>query len=91
MGKINLDYLQIIPLLTLTLYFFYMTYYYAAPMFFLKIMLFLAHIRHRDIDICFEERRIIARFTKDGEERVAVCTIDVNMESRFWPPGKTWI
>ena len=76
---------QIIPLVMLGAYLLYASYYYAVPMFFLKVMLFLAHIRHRDIDICFEERRIIARFTKDGEERVAVCAIDVKLESRFWP------
>ena len=63
---------QIIPLVMLGAYLLYASYYYAAPMFFLKVMLFLAHIRHRDIDICFEERRTIARFTKDPIQSEAI-------------------
>ena len=76
---------QIIPLAMLGAYLLYASYYYATPMFFLKVMLFIAHIRYRDIDIHFQERRIIARYMKDGEERVAVRPVDEELESRFWP------
>ncbi len=84
-GKVNVMGFQIIPLAMLGAYLLYASYYYATPMFFLKVMLFLAHIRHRDIDIRFEERRIIARFSKDGEEHVVVRPVDEELESRFWP------
>ena len=76
---------QIVPLAMLGAYLLYASYYYATPMFFLKVMLFLAHIRHRDIDIRFEERRIIARFSKGGEEHIVVRAVDEELESRFWP------
>jgi hypothetical protein len=76
---------QLIPLAMLGAYILYASYYYATPMFFLKVMLFLAHIRYRDIDIHFEERRITARYSRDGEEYVVTCRIDENQESRFWP------
>ena len=76
---------QIVPLAMLGAYLLYASYYYATPMFFLKVMLFLAHIRHRDIDIRFEERRIIARFSKCGEEHIVVRAVDEELESRFWP------
>ena len=76
---------QIIPLAMLGAYLLYASYYYATPMFFLKVMLFLAHIRYRDIDIHFQERRIIVRFSKDGEEHVVVRPVDEELESRFWP------
>ena len=76
---------QIIPLAMLGAYLLYASYYYATPMFFLKVMLFIAHIRYRDIDIHFQERRIIARFSKDGEEHVVVRPVDEELESRFWP------
>ena len=49
---------QIVPLAMLGAYLLYASYYYATPMFFLKVMLFLAHIRHRDIDIRFVVRAV---------------------------------
>ncbi len=39
--------LQIIPILGLVMYMFYMTYFYAFPMFILKILLFYGHVRYR--------------------------------------------
>ena len=66
----NPDYLQMIPLLSLAVYFLYYFYYYAAPMFYLKILLFLAHIRYRDIDISFRDGKITVRYHADGEERI---------------------
>ena len=76
---------QVIPLIMLGAYILYASYYYATPMFFLKVMLFFAHIKYRDIDIRFEERRITVRFTKDGEEHVVSRPVDEELESRFWP------
>ena len=76
---------QMIPIFLLGLYILYVSYYYATPMFFLKVMLFLAHIRYRDIDILFEERRITVRFSRNGTEHVAERTVDEDLESRFWP------
>ena len=76
---------QFIPLIMLGLYVLYSSYYYATPMFFLKVMLFIAHIRYRDIDIRFEERKITVRFSRDGEEHVVERLVDEDLESRFWP------
>ena len=33
----------------------------------------------------FEERRITARYSRDGEEHVVSCRVDEDLESRFWP------
>ena len=77
--------LQMIPIFLLGLYILYVSYYYATPMFFLKVMLFIAHIRYRDIDIRFEERRILVRFSRDGMEHVVERAVDEDLESRFWP------
>ena len=72
-----MDYFQIIPLLALTVYFFYMTYYYAAPMFCLKILLFYAHMKYSHADIRFRDEKIIMRYENNGEE----CVIERQMES----------
>ncbi len=79
----NWDYLQLIPLLALTLYFIYLTYYYAAPMFWLKVMLFYAHIRYRDIDILFTTGKIVVTYSRDGEEHVLERRIEIDPTSRF--------
>ena len=76
--------IQFIPLILLGLYLLYISYYYATPMFFLKVMLFVTHIRYRDVDVRFEESRITVRFSESGEERVVVQPIDEELESRFW-------
>ncbi|MCR5090073.1 MAG: hypothetical protein K6C08_11255 [Oscillospiraceae bacterium] len=79
----NWDYLQVIPLLGLTAYFFYFTYYYAAPMFWLKVMLFYAHIRYRGIVILFTEGKISVTYTKDEAEHVIERLIEIDPTSRF--------
>lgn len=84
MGKINLDYLQIIPLLTLTLYFFYMTYYYAAPMFWLKVLLFYTHIRYRGSDVRFAGGEITIQMKKCGKELVVERHLEMDPTSRFF-------
>ena len=78
-----------IPIFLLGLYILYVSYYYATPMFFLKVMLFIAHIRYRDIDIRFEERRILVRFSRDGMKHVVERAVDEDLESRFWPIPET--
>ena len=80
----NLDYFQMIPLLTLAMYFLYLTYYYAAPMFWLKVLLFAAHIRYRDIDILFSDGRVTVRYRSEGEERILERPVEADPTSRFF-------
>ncbi len=77
------DVLQLIPLLALTAYFFYLTYYYAAPMFRLKVMLFYAHLKYRDCEIRFIGGRITFRQMRDGEELRLERPVEVDFASRF--------
>ena len=66
--------LQIIPILGLVMYMFYMTYFYAFPMFILKILLFYGHIRYRGsfitlsrhmpMDVCNEFRDLLREIRK---------------------------
>ena len=78
-----MDYFQLIPLLSLTGYFFYLTYYYAVPMFCLKILLFAAHLRYHCSDIRFADGRITVKYTENWEEHVLVRMIEVDPTSRF--------
>ena len=80
----NPDYLQIIPLLTLVAYIFYCTYYYAVPMFCLKVLLFYAHIRYRDITILFRGGKITVTLTKNGEELLIERPVEIDPTSRFF-------
>ncbi len=77
-----MDYFQILPLFALTAYFCYLTYYYAAPMFCLKILLFYAHIRYRGIDIRFTEGKISVKMP--GEEKTIDRPIETDPASRFF-------
>lgn len=78
-----MDYFQMIPLLALTGYFFYLTYYYAAPMFCLKVLLFLAHWKYHCSDIVFTDGRIIVKYMENGEEHVVERVLEVDPTSRF--------
>ena len=80
----NWDYLQLIPLLALALYVFYISYYYAAPTFFLKLMLFYAHLRYRDIDILFRDEKITIKLTKCGEEHVLERKLEFEPVLRYF-------
>ena len=80
----NPDYLQLIPLLALAGYILYCTYYYAAPMFILKVMLFFAHMKYRDIDISFRDEKITVKLMKDGEERVIERAPDIDPTMRYF-------
>ena len=77
-----MDYLQIIPLLALMGYFLYLTYYYAGPMFWLKVLLFIAHTRHRGIDIRFIRGKITIRLPE--EEHVIEQPLEIDPTSRFF-------
>ena len=59
--------LQIIPILGLVMYMFYMTYFYAFPMFILKILLFYGHIRYRGSFITFRGGKITVECKRDGK------------------------
>lgn len=84
MRMFNTDYLQLIPLLSLTAYFFYLAYYYAAPMFCLKVLLFYAHIKYRGVDIRFVGERITMKYENSEEERLIERTLATDPTSRFF-------
>lgn len=81
----NTDYLQLIPILTLTAYIFYVTYYYVIPMFRLKVLLFYAHIKYRGADIRFSDWKITMVYTKGEEEHVIERVLEeIDPTSRFF-------
>ena len=75
---------QIIPLLALALYILYLSYYYATPMFFLKVLLFMAHLWYGCTDIRFTEGKIIINYVRDGKEYVLERVLEVDPTSRFF-------
>ena len=80
----NWNYLQLVPLFALAIYIIYNTYYYAAPTFFLKLMLFYAHIKYRDIDILFRDEKITIKLTKGGEEHVLERKLEIEPVLRYF-------
>ena len=76
-----MDYFQMIPILALTIYIIYLSYYYAAPMFCLKVLLFYAHIRYREIDIRFTDGKITVTL---GETVYQRELDDMDPTSRFF-------
>ena len=74
---------QIIPLFGLAAYFCYLSYYYAAPMFYLKILLFAAHKKYRCSEIQFTEDKITVKFSKGGEEKIIEHAVESDFSSRF--------
>ena len=79
-----MDSWQLIPLLSLAAYFIYLTYYYAAPMFGLKVLLFYAHIRYRGAEIRFRDERITMNYAVGGQERMIVRRLETDPTSRFF-------
>ena len=77
--------LQIIPILGLVMYMFYMTYFYAFPMFILKILLFYGHIRYRGCFITFRGGKITVECRKDGKLCTYERPLDVDPLSRHMP------
>ena len=80
----GLEYLQLIPILSLAGYFLYLTYYYAAPMFWIKVLLFTGHIKYRGADIRFRDGKITVKLQRGGEERVFERPLDMDPASRFF-------
>ncbi|MBQ3373021.1 MAG: hypothetical protein IJG40_07810 [Oscillospiraceae bacterium] len=78
------DYFQLIPLLILAGYFCYLTYYIAAPMFYLRILLFLAYKKFRCSTVRFGEEKITVNVLLEGEERVLEKYLDADPSSRFF-------
>ena len=74
--------LQIIPILGLVMYMFYMTYFYAFPMFILKILLFYGHIRYRGSFITFRGGKITVECRKEGKLTVYERPLEVDPLSR---------
>ena len=79
-----MDVFQMIPILALTGYFFYLTYYYAAPMFYLKVLLFFAHRKYRCREIRFTEEKVTVKIEINGEERTFEQPLGIELESRFF-------
>jgi hypothetical protein len=77
--------LQIIPILGLVMYMFYMTYFYAFPMLILKILLFYGHIRYRGSFITFRGGKIIVECRRDGKPVVYERPLEVDPLSRYMP------
>ena len=76
---------QIIPIAALIVYFLYLSYYYAAPMFWLRVLLLIAYKKYRCREIRFTEDAITVTLTRDGEEHRMVRPLGVELESRFFP------
>ena len=79
-----MDYFQLIPLLILVGYFWYLTYYIAAPMFCLRILLFIAYKRFSCSEVRFGEEKITVKVLLSGEDRVIEKPLDADPSSRFF-------
>ena len=73
---------QLLPILALSIYVLYYSYYYAVPMFCLKILIFIAYGIHRCTDIRFYDAKITVKIPISGEERVIERPVDVDLASR---------
>lgn len=76
--------IQIIAILSLVAYMVYITYYYALPMAWFKIMKFFACKSHRCEDVRVIEEKIVVIFTASGRERRIERDLGVPLDSRFW-------
>ena len=76
---------QMIPLSALLVYFLYLAYYIAAPMFYLRVLLLIAYKKYRCREIRFTEEAITVKLDKDGEEITIARPLGVELESRFFP------
>ena len=75
---------QMIPILTLLAYFLYLTYYYAAPMFWLRVLMLIAYKKYHCTEVRFTEETISIRLLRDGAETVLEQPLGVELESRFF-------
>ena len=76
---------QMIPLSALLVYFLYLVYYIAAPMFYLRVLLLIAYKKYRCREIRFTEEAITVKLLKDGQEYTLERPVGVELESRFFP------
>ena len=76
--------LQVMMVFSLLAYFLYLTYYYAAPMFWLRVLMFVAYKKYRCSEVRFTEETISVRFTRAGEESSIEQPLGVELESRFF-------
>ncbi len=76
---------QMIPLSALLVYFLYLSYYIAVPMFFLRVLLLIAYKKYRCSEIRFTEDSIMVKLSKGGEDRIIERPLGVELESRFFP------
>ena len=79
-----MDYFQMIPILALMIYILYLSYYYAAPMFYLRVLLLIAYKKYRCKEIQFTEEKVSVRYIRDGEECVIEQPLGVSLDSRFF-------
>ena len=79
-----MDYFQLIPLLILAGYFCYLTYYIAAPMFYLRVLLFIAYKKFCCSEVRFGEEKITVKVMLNGEDRVIEKPLDADPSSRFF-------
>ena len=75
---------QIIPIAALIVYFLYLSYYYAAPMFWLRVLLLIAYKKYRCTEVRIGEETVTARYPKDGGEGVIEQPIGEDLVSRFF-------
>ena len=75
---------QIIPLLCLAVYFLYITYYIAIPMFCLKVLLFIGYRKYHCSEIYFREDGIIVTYLKDKRICHIVKDVEDDPDSRFF-------
>ena len=79
-----MEMLQIIPLLCLAVYFLYITYYIAIPMFCLKVLLFIGYKKYHCSEIRFGEDSVTVRYQKDEATLLKVKAMEEEIDSRFF-------
>lgn len=75
---------QVMPIFTLLAYFLYLSYYYAAPMFWLRVLMFIGYKKYRCTEIHITEENILVKYSQDGEEREVRHELGVDLSSRFF-------
>ena len=76
--------LQLIPILALVAYFFYLTYYYLVPMACFRVMKYYACKRHLCDDVRVVEEKVVLVFTAFGKEHKIERSLGVPSDSRCW-------
>ena len=79
-----MEILQIIPLFALTVYFLYLSYYYAVPMLCLRILMIIACWKYRCTRIQFTEEKISVTVPEGRTVYVLEQPLGVELTSRFF-------